>query len=170
MNRNILEDNFDIQMKETVQMPSYHHQEKVNVSIENLWTFVSDMNNWAPLVPGYIDHQIINEKESTWAFKTDVGIMKKKIELKVDITHWNEPSKVTFNLTGLNEKFTGEGFFSAVIRSSDSILMTGFLEINADGMMAKMANNILKSSLPEITTELTKAVARKAEELNAYHR
>ncbi|MDC7285997.1 SRPBCC family protein, partial [Bifidobacterium thermophilum] len=80
-------------------MPSYHHEEKVNVTIENLWDFVSDMNNWAPLVPGYIDHQIINEKQSTWSFKTDVGIMKKKIELSVEITRWNAPSKVTFNLT-----------------------------------------------------------------------
>ncbi len=152
------------------KMPSYHHEEKVNVTIENLWDFVSDMNNWAPLVPGYIDHQIINEKQSTWSFKTDVGIMKKKIELSVEITRWNAPSKVTFNLTGINEKFSGQGFFSAISKSKEAVIMTGFLEINAEGMMAKMANNILNTSLPEITTELTTAVARKAEEIYALHR
>lgn len=156
-------------MKERGIMASFHHEKKVNVSIEHLWQFVSDMNHWAPLVPGYIRHEILNEKSSIWVFKVDVGLMKKKIELQVDITRWQAPNKVTFNLTGINEKFKGNGFFSSVNSSKKEVVMTGFLEIVAEGMMAKMANAILETSLPEITTELTNAVAEKAEQQYSLH-
>ena len=150
-------------------MPFYSHQLEVNASIDSVWKFVSDMDNWAPLVPGYIEHQILNEKESTWSFKSDVGFMKKKIELKVEITNWEEPTKVTFTLTGLNEKLAGHGYFIAEAITNEKSHMTGFLDIKAEGMMAKMANSILSSSLPEITAELTEAVASKLEENYRVH-
>ncbi|MBP2241926.1 carbon monoxide dehydrogenase subunit G [Cytobacillus eiseniae] len=148
-------------------MPSFSHQMEVNVPIRAVWAFVSNIDHWAPLVPGYIEHQLISEKESTWCFKSDIGFMKKKIELKVDITSWQEPSKVTFNLTGLNEKFTGNGYFTVEPTGKKRNLMTGYLNIKAEGMMAKMANAVLNASLPDITAELTEAVTAKIEE--AYH-
>ncbi|KAB2336029.1 SRPBCC family protein [Cytobacillus depressus] len=144
-------------------MPVYSHEVEVHVPIHNVWEFVSHINNWAPLVPGYIDHQLLSDTESTWSFTTDFGFMKKKIELKVDITSWEEPNKVTFNLVGLNEKFTGHGYFLAEERGNEKVLMTGCLDITAGGMMAKIANSILTTSLPEITAELTEAVADKIE-------
>lgn len=150
-------------------MPICSHQVKVNVPIHSIWEFVSNMDNWAPLVPGYIDHNIISEKESTWSFKSDIGIIKKKIELKVDITSWQEPAKVTFNLTGLNEKFTGHGYFLAESQNSTNNLITGCLDIKAEGMMAKVANSILSTNLPEITAELTEAVAAKIKEYYLVH-
>lgn len=146
-------------------MPVYSHQVEVNAPIETVWDFVSHIHKWAPLVPGYIEHQILSDKESTWCFKSDIGIMKKKIELKVDITGWEEPSKVTFNLIGLNEKFTGHGYFLAEQRGNAKVLMTGCLDITAEGMLAKVANSILTTSLPETTSELTEAVAAKIEEV-----
>lgn len=145
-------------------MPVYRHQIEVNVPIRTVWNFVSHINNWAPLVPGYIEHKIISDRESTWCFKSDIGFMKKKIELNVDITSWEEPSKVTFNLRGLNEKFSGHGYFLAEERGKSKVLMTGCLDIKAEGMMAKVANSMLTTSLPETTAELTEAVAAKIEE------
>ncbi|MBT2689532.1 SRPBCC family protein [Bacillus sp. ISL-47] len=145
-------------------MPNCTHQAEVNVPIGAIWNFVSDIDNWAPLVPGYIAHEVLNNKESTWSFKSDMGILKKKIELKVDITGWQEPTKVTFNLTGINEKFTGHGYFLAANGRNNKNLMTGALDIKAEGMMAKVANSLLNTSLPEITAELTEAVATKLEQ------
>ncbi|MGA5688998.1 CoxG family protein [Cytobacillus pseudoceanisediminis] len=145
-------------------MASCTHQAEVNVPITAIWNFVSHIGNWAPLVPGYITHEVLSEKESTWSFKSDMGIIKKKIELKVDITSWQEPTKVTFQLTGLNEKFTGHGYFLAFKGRNNTNLMTGALQITAEGMMAKVANSLLNTSLPEITAELTEAVALKLEQ------
>ena len=150
-------------------MPTETCTIEVNKPIQSVWSFVSDMNNWAPLVPGYIEHEIMNDRESTWKFKSDVGMFKKKVHLKVDITSWEKPSKVTFTLTGINEKFKGHGYFSAKSNNKENTTMTGALSITAEGAFGKMVNNILKTSLPEMTNEFTHAVANEIEcKVNSY--
>jgi carbon monoxide dehydrogenase subunit G len=142
-------------------MPSELYKVEVNMPIHSIWEFVSVMDNWAPLVPGYIEHEILNDSESIWKFKTDLGVIKKKVELKVDITDWIKPKKVIFNLTGINEKMTGKGYFEAQIIDTNNTLMTGYLEITPEGKMAKLINSKLKKNLNELTKELTEAIIAK---------
>ncbi|WP_338785833.1 SRPBCC family protein [Metabacillus sp. FJAT-53654] len=145
-------------------MPSELYKVEVNMPIQSIWDFVSVMDNWAPLVPGYIEHEILNDSESIWKFKTDLGVIKKKVELKVDITDWIKPKKVIFNLTGINEKMTGKGYFEAQIIDTNNTLMTGYLEITPEGKMAKLINSKLKKNLNELTKELTEAIIAKIKE------
>ncbi|API93629.1 MULTISPECIES: CoxG family protein [Virgibacillus] len=142
-------------------MPSGTKKVTLNVPIEHVWNFVSDMNYWAPLVPGYIDHEIINDKESTWTFKGDLGIVHKKVHLKVIITKWEKPEKVTFDLKGLSEKFTGSGAFNAKAINADQTKMTGHLDIKAGGIMGPVINPALKSFVPKMTSELTEAISQE---------
>lgn len=137
---------------------------KAELPIKAIWNFVSIMDNWAPLVPGYIEHTIINKSESTWTFKTDLGLIKKKIQLKVDITEWIEPEKVTFKLTGINEKISGNGYFEAKASDQESTFITGYLEIIPEGAMAKMIQSKLKKNLSEMTKEMTDAIIEKIKE------
>lgn len=146
-------------------MPSGTHTKLMDLSIERIWDFVKDMNKWAPLVPGYIEHEILNERQSTWVFKGDIGIMQKTVKLKIDITEWTEPTRVSFNLTGLNENFAGNGFFEAEIVSSDQTKMIGNLDITAKGMMGPMVNAILKTFVPKTAEELTEAIGSKIIEI-----
>ncbi|UZM98540.1 SRPBCC family protein [Lysinibacillus sp. MHQ-1] len=53
------------------------HTVEVPVGIEHVWDFVSDMEKWAKLVPGYNAHEMIDDKHSTWTFKGNVGVLKK---------------------------------------------------------------------------------------------
>lgn len=146
-------------------MPAGTHTVQLPVEIEEIWNFVSDMDKWAPLVPGYIEHEIINQNESTWSFKGDLGFMKKTVKLKVDITEWKEPTKVTFNLKGLSDNFKGGGYFQAEVIDENNTKMTGNLDITAGGAMGPMINQILKSFVPKTTEELTDAVANKIKEV-----
>lgn len=146
-------------------MPQGTHVMDLNVPIQDVWNFVSDMNKWAPLVPGYMNHDIISDKESTWTFKGDIGIMKKKVSLKIDITAWIEPSKVTFDLTGLNENFAGNGYFEAEVIDAEHTRMTGMLDITAKGAMGPMINAILKSFVPKTAQDLATAIGNKIEEV-----
>ncbi|ALC91465.1 carbon monoxide dehydrogenase [Bacillus sp. FJAT-18017] len=146
-------------------MPSGVHSVVLTVPIEKVWSFVSSINNWAPLVPGYIEHEIVSDMESTWAFKGDLGFMKKKIKLKVDITKWEEPSRVTFDLSGISDNFTGNGYFEAEKLDGNSTRMTGCLNITARGATSSMVNSILKNFVPKTTEELTIAVADKIREI-----
>ena len=142
-------------------MPSGTYSKDLNLPIHSIWNFVSDMDKWAPLVPGYIDHEILNDKQSTWTFKGDIGIMQKTVKLQIDITEWKEPTLVTFDLTGLNENFSGNGYFEAESLSESTTKMTGNLDITAKGMMGPMINGILKSFVPKTAEDLTEAIANK---------
>jgi carbon monoxide dehydrogenase subunit G len=147
-------------------MPYGKQEVTIDLPITTVWTFVKKMDNWAPLVPGYISHEIIDDKESTWTFKGDLGIVKKKIKMHVDITEWVEPSKVTFNLTGLNENFTGNGYFEAVASDEVTTHMTGYLKIEAHGPMNKIVNKVLESFVPQTASDLTHAIGNHLQTIN----
>jgi carbon monoxide dehydrogenase subunit G len=147
--------------KREIEMPSGIHEEIINLPIEKVWSFVKDMDNWAPLIPGYITHKKFNERLSTWEFYQDIGILKKKISLMVTIREWVPPTKVTFDLKGLNEKFSGNGYFQAEALGKDQTKVIGYLEINAQGAMGKVVNKVLKTSIPKTAQEITAAIADK---------
>ncbi|WP_188205607.1 CoxG family protein [Alkalibacillus aidingensis] len=142
-------------------MPSGTHQVHIDVPIEKVWEFVSEMDNWAPLVPGYQNHKMINPRQSEWTFKGEFGRMHKMVTVRVDIIEWVEPSKVTFNLTGLNEKVVGHGYFRADKIMETSTRISGNLEMSAAGVKGPVLNTVLKSMVPHTSELLTKAVSDK---------
>lgn len=142
-------------------MPNGSHQAIVDIPINKIWNFVKDMDKWAPLIPGYITHEKQNERQSTWEFYSDIGIMKKKICLMVNITEWIEPKRVSFELKDIHEKLTGNGYFKAEEVGKRSTRITGYLNLSASGAMGKVVNKMLKTSLPKAAEELTAAIAEK---------
>ncbi|WP_026575576.1 CoxG family protein [Bacillus sp. UNC438CL73TsuS30] len=151
-------------------MPSGMYQVEVNLPINEVWNFVKDMDNWAPLIPGYIQHRKFTNRQSTWEFYSIIGFIKKKISLMVTIKEWISPTKVTFNLKGVNENFSGEGYFLAEGIDQNKTRMTFSLEITAGGAMGGMVNKFLKSYLPKVTEEMAIAISTKLEELHKARR
>lgn len=148
-------------------MPEGKHDIVIDVPIEQVWDFVKDMDNWAPLLPGYISHKKLSERQSNWTFKETVGVLKKKISLQVTINEWIEPTRVTFDLKGINENLTGNGYFNAEALAENQTKMTGYLEMTAEGTLAPVMNAVMKTSLPKSGKELTTAIAEKLEERKA---
>ncbi|SFA85821.1 MULTISPECIES: CoxG family protein [unclassified Bacillus (in: firmicutes)] len=151
-------------------MPSGKHQVTLELPIADVWNFVKDMDHWAPLVPGYISHEKLSERQSKWAFKESVGILKKKIEMLITINEWIESTKVTFSLKGINENVSGDGYFEAEAITASRTKMTGYLELTAAGALGSVMNAVLKNSLPKTGEELTNAVAEKLLELHPSHK
>lgn len=142
-------------------MPSSKHVIEVDASVGEVWNFVKDLNNWAPLMPGYTSHEVINEDEGTWEFFGDFGIVKKKIKLKVDQIVRVEPNSITFDLKGLNESVEGEGKFEVVAKGDHSAQLTGYLDISGGGFMGGMINSVLKTFVPESTNQLVDSIGEK---------
>ena len=137
------------------------HSIDLSVPIEKVWAFVSDIEQWAPLVPGYIQHELLNDHTLIWEFKSDLGLMKKKIKLAVEIMEWQAPNKITFNLHGINEKFDGYGYFLAESVEMKRTKMTGCLDITAKGANAPIINALMKSHVPQMTVEFAETIARR---------
>ncbi|MEN2466342.1 SRPBCC family protein [Ornithinibacillus sp. FSL M8-0202] len=142
-------------------MPGGSFSKEVDVPIEVVWGFVSDMNKWAPLVPGYIEHKVLNEKQSTWKFKGDVGKLQKTVTMQIDIIEWKRPTTVRFTLTGLSEHVTGKGYFEARTITDFQTEMTGNLNITAKGLMGPVINPILKTLVPKAVRRLTESIVVK---------
>lgn len=146
-------------------MPQGIHEVEVDSTIQTVWAFVSTLDYWTPLVPGYISHEIINDRQLIWTFTSDVAIIKKTISLQVDITRWNEPTEMKFTLTGISSNFVGEGFFKAKELEKGRTKMIGCLDITAKGLKGPMVNSILKTYLPQATVELVEAMVNRMSEI-----
>ncbi|WML48754.1 SRPBCC family protein [Neobacillus sp. PS3-34] len=146
-------------------MTSAKNEVIINQPIAVIWDFVKEMDNWAPLVPGYISHEKVNERQSQWTFREDVGILKKKVTMLITIKEWIEPTKVTFDLKGINENMTGKGYFLAEALDKNKTKMSGYLEMTAEGPLAGIINAVLKTSVPKKGEEMTAAISAKLMEL-----
>ncbi len=136
---------------------------KTNITAPNekVWQFVSNIENWASLVPGYRKHTMLNDKQSTWTFSGTVAGMTKTVEVQIDITDWEEPSKIGFALQGLSDKFTGAGYFEATPVSATTTDMTMNLELKAGGIAGVALNPIFKIALPLAAEKLAGRVVTK---------
>jgi carbon monoxide dehydrogenase subunit G len=90
-------------------MPEVEYATTMSLPRPLIWEFVKDMNNWAPFLTGYQKHEILDETDSVWTLKGDVGILSRVVRLQAHITEWVDQEKVAFTLTGLNEKVDGGG-------------------------------------------------------------
>ena len=90
-------------------MPEVEYATTLPLSRALIWDFVKDMNNWAPFLAGYQKHEILDETDSVWTLKGDVGILSRMVNLRAHITEWVDNERVAFTLTGLNEKVDGGG-------------------------------------------------------------
>ena len=79
-----------------------------------------------------------------WKFKSELGMMKKTIQLKVEITNWLEPNKVTFDLKSENENCMEMDILKPFNVPNNKTNMAGFIELTACGTWAKMVNPLLK--------------------------
>lgn len=147
-----------------IQMPSDVQHLELDIPIDVIWDFIRDANNWAPLVPGYIMHEQIHDRRVSWEFKSDLGIVKKKVSLIIDIKEWNEPKKVSFELKRKNDKYIGEGYFEANAVNKNKTRVTGFLDINATGPMGSLANSLFKKAIQISDEEVAVAIYSKLDE------
>jgi carbon monoxide dehydrogenase subunit G len=92
-------------------MPEVMYTTVVHAPQDAIWDFVKDMDNWAPFVTGYQSHEVINDADSIWTLKGDVGVLSRVVQFRVHITEWAGPARVAFTMSGVNEQTDGEGLF-----------------------------------------------------------
>ena len=113
-------------------MPEVEYSTTLTLAPETVWEFVKDMNNWAPFLTGYQKHEILNDTDSIWTLKGDVGVLARMVRLQAHVTEWNGPERVSFTLTGLNEQVDGGGtlvmskFSEAAAAAPAAIVKVGF--------------------------------------------
>ena len=95
-------------------MPEVVYRHPVGAPVEQVWDFVKDIHNWAPMMTGYQSHEEKSDRHSIWVLKGDVGILSRTVTLDVKITDWSGPERVVFELEGIGEAVSGGGAFEIV--------------------------------------------------------
>jgi carbon monoxide dehydrogenase subunit G len=140
-------------------MPSLDYTTKMTTARDRVWLFVKDMNNWAPLVKGYQNHELITERESIWTVKGELGPINRTTKFHITITERVDGERVAFAVKGLNEPVTGEGAIS-LRDDGTGTEINGKGDIQFGGAMGPMVNRLLTPFVQSIADDLvTKIVA-----------
>lgn len=144
-------------------MPEASHALTVQAPLRSVWGFVQEMDNWARLLPGFQNLIKIDDRESIWTVKGDLGVVSRVVEFRVHITEWVEPSEVAFRLEGLNENATGAGSFHAALAGDRSTTLKFQLALEAGGTMGPMVNALMVPVLPRLIARFAEAIGREIE-------
>jgi carbon monoxide dehydrogenase subunit G len=110
--------------------------------IETIWEFVREMDNWAPMLSGYQQHEKENENDSVWTLKGDVGVLARIVKFRVRVIEWAGPERVTFQLEGLNELMSGDGEFR--MRPADEPAREGDRPAVRKGLFRRLVEAIFR--------------------------
>ena len=144
-------------------MPSVEHTAVVNAPIQDVWQYLEDMSNWAPYLKGYQKHEKINDRESIWTLKGDVGVLCRIVEIKIIITEWLEMQKIAFELEGITEKVIGKGTFVPSAKSSDITELFFEFYISAIGLIGPVANVLMKPMLKPVAADMGESIKKDIE-------
>lgn len=139
-------------------MPSANHQIKLESPLEHVWKFVSDFDNWAPLVKGYHSHHKLNVQQSIWTLKGEIGHIRKTSKINLDIVECIPYEQIIFQVKGITENVNGHGSFSAEKLTENTTLVTGHLSIKASGLIGPMINPLIHTILPKQLKELAESM------------
>jgi len=142
-------------------MPSDAYTKEVNASVEELWATVSNLDNWATLMPGYVEHEVISDSEGKLVFLGDFGIVKKNVTLQIEDIQREDLAKISFKLIGVGEGVNGSGSYTLEKVTDDSTKITCEFDMSGSGFMGAMINNVLKNFVPQVTKQLVEGINDK---------
>ena len=135
-------------------MPEITYATTMAAPRATVWEFVRDMNNWAPLTRGYQEHEILNDRESVWTVKGDLGPISRITKFHVTITEWVEGEKVAFTVKGLNEPINGQGAINIADAEASSTAIQGNATIEMGGTLGPVVNHLIVPFVEEGADEL----------------
>ena len=101
------------------------HRFVVEAPIGDVWSYVSEIGNWASSMPGYESFEETDEGHSTWVLKVALGALTRTMRLNVTIDDEREPEFISFSLEGANDPVSGRGSFAATAHGSGADLRGG---------------------------------------------
>lgn len=146
-------------------MPTVSYTTTIDVPRADVWEFVRDMNNWAPFTKGYQSHEIINEQESVWTIKGELGPISRTTKFRIVITEWVEGERVGFTFTGLNEPISGAGAIQLKDRPDNTGTdIIGEADIRFGGTLGPIVNQFIgpfvRAGADDLVTKIVAAVCQ----------
>jgi carbon monoxide dehydrogenase subunit G len=139
-------------------VPKVSYTAEMEIARETVWAFVRDMNNWAPFARGYQAHEVVNDRESVWTVKGEIGPISRVTKFHINITEWVEGQTVGFTVKGLNEPVTGEGAIRLSDGNGGGTDILGEATLEFGGNLGPILNHLIgpwvQSGADELVTKI----------------
>lgn len=139
-------------------MPKASYKKLIPAPVTAVWAFMSKTDNWAPFFEGYQSHETVSPEESVWRIIGRAGPLSRALAMRVRVTEWAEPTRVTFTLSGVDEKVDGRGLFLTRPEGEGTQLVFE-LELVAGGEIGPMVNAFLGPVLRRISATLVDRIS-----------
>jgi len=133
-------------------MPQVDYAARVDIPLENMWEFIKDFSNWAPMVKGYQAHQMLNDQESIWTIRGEFGPFSRLTKFHTTITEWREGERVAFQMKGLNEPVTGYGVVD--LAGGEGTTISAAVGFEAGGALGPLINRLVQPWVRNVAEEL----------------
>ncbi|MGA7670559.1 MAG: SRPBCC family protein [Nitrolancea sp.] len=140
-----------------------HESFVVRAPRELVWTYTSDMRNWAANMPGYESFEQLSETDSRWTLSLKLGPFKRTVKMLVHITDWDEPERVAFTLKSETDPVNGEGGFVASEQGADETSVELRLLIDSTGPMAGMMESMARPVLARMQKSFAQSITEDIE-------
>jgi carbon monoxide dehydrogenase subunit G len=139
----------------------------VAASIDDVWTFVCDMQRWASIMPGYREYDVIDEDNSLWTLKVGVGGLVRTVKVKVNVEEWDGPGRVPFSFSLQGDPVTGKGLYLASPVSPGETAIALQVQVMGGGPMAPMWEAMGRPLLPQLAKGFAEQLKAEIEAVHA---
>lgn len=130
----------------------------VHAPRELVWSYTSDMRNWAANMPGYESFEQLNATDSRWTLQIKLGPFKRTVKIVVHITDWTPPERVSFTLRSETDPVNGSGGFVATDAGEHETSVALRLVIESTGPMAGMMESLARPVLDHMQRAFAEAI------------
>lgn len=110
----------------------------IDANIDRVWSYASDIQKWAAIMPGYRECEIIDADHSRWTLKVGVGGLVRTVKVAVHVTRWAGPEAVDFTFELEGDPVKGGGNYRATRKSATQTDLTLTVQVIGSGAMAPM--------------------------------
>jgi carbon monoxide dehydrogenase subunit G len=128
---------------------------------------VTNIRNWAELMPGLQSCDIVGDDDSHWVLKVGVGALVRTVKVNVHVDRWDGPERVLFTFRLQGDPVAGGGSYVAAPTSGSAVDMTLSLRVEGTGPMAPMWEAMAGPLLPKFALAFAQQLAEGIEQANA---
>lgn len=123
------------------------HATTVAVPRARVWDYVVDIRNWAELMPGLQDFEVIDADNSRWVLKVGVGGMVRTVKVRVHVEEWAGPERARFAFKLEGDPVQGGGTYTALAKGQETEF-TLAIQVVGSGPVAPMWEALGRPVLP----------------------
>lgn len=139
------------------------HTVLLDVPLERAWDYVVDIANWAALMPGLQDYEIVDRDNSRWTLKVGVGGMVRTVRVAVHVEEWAGPERARFSYRLEGDPVEGGGTYTAA-RQGDRTEIALAVQVVGSGPVAPMWEALGRPVLPTFVKAFAGQLKARIEE------